>query len=453
MINIIVSILFLLFVTSLTLTLFTIIKHTEKVLPVLEQFKWPLANAPIPTTLSLAKYTEYSIEEHIKNKLISINDDENDGYKLYFDNEKIKDKFIFDVTNYDFVFYYAQIDQDKNKYYIPKDYVFSNSRDNKKPTGTEYKFKIGLVLTQVQETGSEEIINIDYKTLNLYNHITTNMLYWFNTNNSKIYNFVKSFNNYNINYTFNNSLVAQIVLAVKNDSPEGNTQSTLPGYDYQLKEKIGYLYVDDKQNINIILTDAEQQSTIDNYISGRFDENNNNILFENGIKYLPEIDYSNRFDYNFNILKYNKLTTKLEEQASLSEADGLNYNRLRTLFERSYPDPYYKAKIHIYNGTNGIYNGTNGIYNVSLKINNKPIDNLMSVFNPARENWWAMILLETNDDKVKIQSPLDTLTSSSKIQINVLPIGINNLKDELFFYNVPDFINLDYSYTLEITKN
>lgn len=449
MINIIVSILFLLFVTSLTLTLFTIIKHTEKVLPVLESFKWPLANAPIPTTLSLTKYTEYSIEEHIKNKLISINDDENDGYKLYFDNQSIKNKFIFDVTNYDFVFYYAQIDQDKNKYYIPNDYVFSNSRDNKKPTGTEYKFRIGLVLTQVQETGSEEIINIDYKTLNLYNHITTNMLYWYS--NNKIYNFVKSFNNYNINYTFNNSLVAQIVLAVRNES-QGATQSSHAGFDYQLQEKIGYLYVDDKQNINIILTDTEQQSTIDNYISGRFDENNNYILFENGIKYFPEIDYSNRFDYNFNILKYNKLTTKLERQASPSEADGSNIDNLSTLFRRSYPDPYYKAKIHI-------YNGTYGIYNITLKINNKPIDNLMSVFDTARNNW-AMILCETNNDLIKNNTKISNLNSaqisefnSNSIKINVLPVGINNNKDELFFYNVPDFINLDYSYTLEITKN
>lgn len=189
MINIIVSILFLLFVTSLTLTLFTIIKHTEKILPVLESFKWPLV--AVPQADKLGPLIKYEVEEKIADKLISIDDLDN-KYNIYFEDEKTKKTFIFEVNNYDFIFYYAKISN--NNYYVPSNYVYLNSKTNVKPQNSQYS--LGIVLSENKDNNIQTSENI-----NLFDLITHNIDWKFNGGDQQIINFITpvkslSYNNF-----------------------------------------------------------------------------------------------------------------------------------------------------------------------------------------------------------------------------------------------------------------
>ena len=65
-------------------------------------------------------------------------------------------------------------------------------------------------------------------------------------------------------------------------------------------------------------------------------------------------------------------------------------------------------------------------------------------------------LFESMSNRSSINTKLTNIIGGTltKLNIQVLPLGINNPTfTEIYLYYVPDFINLDYSYTLEITRN
>ena len=232
MINIIVSIIFLLFVTSLTLTLFTIIKHTEKVVPVLEQFKWPLTT--IPQADKLDTLVKYEVEKQIADKMISIDDLDN-KYNIYFDNDKIKNRFLFDVNNYDFVFYYAKINN--NNYYVPNNYVYLNSKTNVKPTGSNYS--LGIVLSENKDKNIQSSENI-----NLFDLITHNIDWELKNNNvvTQVINFISPVNK----LSYNNFVTGKAIIYNKNQVTGNYTSFNT--YFYIDKENIIHILSQEQNN-------------------------------------------------------------------------------------------------------------------------------------------------------------------------------------------------------------
>ena len=233
MINIIVSILFLLFVTSLTLTLFTIIKHTEKILPVLEQFKWPLTAVPLAD--KLGTLNKYEVEKKIADKLISILDLDN-NYNIYFDDEKTKKNFIFDVNNYDFIFYYAKISN--NNYYVPSNYIYLNSKTNVKPPGSKYN--LGIVLSENKNNNIQTSEN-----LNLFDLITHNIDWKFNNGDQQIINFITPVKS----LSYNNFVTGKAI--IYNEQQQGNNYTPL--YTYFYIDKGDIIHILSKENNNELL--------------------------------------------------------------------------------------------------------------------------------------------------------------------------------------------------------
>ena len=265
MIKIIISILFLLFVTSLSLTLFTIIKHTEKVLPVLEQFKWPLAS--VPQAEKLGTLIKYEVEKNIADKLISINDLDN-KYNIYFVNEKTKNSFIFDVKNYDFVFYYAKIND--NNYYVPSNYVYLNSKTNVKPQNSQYS--LGIVLSENKDNNIQTSEN-----LNLFDLITHNIEWKLETNpEDKVLWFIAPIRA----LSFNNFITGHVVT-----------------YNNRYNNEYGYFYID-KENIIHILSNQNNNELM----RLRLNENYQLVNIDNSESYIPSMLIYN-IGYNVSLVK------------------------------------------------------------------------------------------------------------------------------------------------------
>lgn len=345
-------------------------------------YKWPLKSPP--SLDQLDKFIKYETEPLIGNKIL-ITEDTDKKLILYFENNKIKNDFIENVKKYDFTFYYSIIQTENNNkqdiYFIPNEYIHLNLLSNKKPKDTKYN--LGLILTS-NTNNTDKFISKNMT--DLYNHITSNNLYW-NNNNIKL-KFIKIFDE----YSYKNSLVAQVI---KIDSNLDN------------KESYGYLYINNQLKINLVLT-KEFPNDNDLINTGVINSDYNIIKFDNNMQFNSFIDYKYKIGNNYNILKYNTVDTLL---SSINTTNIL------------YP-AYYKNKISI--EEEKIIN-----YKLENKINKIALNKFNKIY----------IMFDNDHDE-------DYYSYNNLEKSKVLIFGYSNesINKYLYLLYVPKYINLDYSY-------
>ena len=386
----------------------------EKSINVPQGFPWPQTTPP--TMAELTNYVKYRTEPSIGNKLL-VTEDTDRKHILYFDNNEIKDDFLKNVNKFDFSFYYTNIKPEEGDkediYYIPKDYIHSNLLSNIKPADTNYKYNLGLVLSKnttiKTETKTEEKPENENKRedfyisndmMNLYNHITSNNLYW-NFIDTFDVKFIKIYDE----YKFNNSLISQIILVNINKNTNYNLIS---------KGSFGYLFIEPDLTLKIItdptitLGDIGTRE-ISSFGIGKISSDYQNITFNDarsGDYFMTaKINLGFKIGNNFNVLKYNTINTNLP-----------------TLTIPITYGAYYDLNKNI------------RILNYELTKNNKKYS-LNSLNN-------LTILFENKNDLLFFNQHEDTNN------FTVLIVG-NDATNNLHILYVPSYIQLDYSYILK----